>query len=253
MSSGGTFPVSVTVHGSLVYVVNAENGGSVQGYFVAFGRLIPLPGSARALGLNPKATPQFVNTPGQILFSPDGSQLIVTTKANGSDIDVFGVGFFGYLSATPVVNSEPSAVPFGVTSDPAGHLVVAEAATNAAMATFRLNWNGTVTQLDTVPTAQMATCWIAPARGFLYASNAGSASVSGFSSTFDGQLNLLGQTTTDGGSVDAAASTGGQYLYVQTGGSGIVDGFSVNASGSLTKIGSVAVAGAVGGEGIVAF
>jgi hypothetical protein len=34
LSSGGTFPVSVAVHGDLVYVLNALNGGSVQGYRV---------------------------------------------------------------------------------------------------------------------------------------------------------------------------------------------------------------------------
>ena len=39
--------------------------------------------------LDPTATPEFTNTPGQVAFSPDGSQLIVTTKANGSAIDVF--------------------------------------------------------------------------------------------------------------------------------------------------------------------
>ena len=55
VSSGGTFPVSVTVHDNLVYVLNAENGGSVQGYFSLFGRLFPIPGSGRALGLNPSA------------------------------------------------------------------------------------------------------------------------------------------------------------------------------------------------------
>ena len=63
----------------------------------------------------------------------------------------------------------------------------------------------------------------------------------------------LGQTATDPGTVDASASIDGQYLYVQTGGNGIVDEFHVNANGSLTAIGSVTVAGAVGGEGIVAF
>ena len=37
------------------------------------------------------------------------------------------------------------------------------------------------------------------------------------------------------------------------GGSGIVDEFQVNPNGSLTEIGSVTVAGAAGGEVIVAF
>ena len=53
-------------------------------------------------------------------FTPDGSQLIVTTKASTNAIDVFHVGFFGELSPTPVVNVEPGALPFAVTFDPAG-------------------------------------------------------------------------------------------------------------------------------------
>ena len=252
VSSGGAFPVSVAVHGDLVYVLNAENGGSVQGYVNFFGHLFALPGSNRPLGLDPTAAPQFVNTPGQVAFSPNGAQLIVTTKANGNDIDVFGVGRFGLLSATPVVNSEPGAVPFAIDFDGSGHLVIAEAGTDA-LATFTLNQGGTVTPIAAVGTGQSATCWVAQAQGFFYASNAGSGSISQYSDSPSGQLNLAAQTATDPGTVDAAASADGQYLYVQTGGSGVVDEFHVAANGSLAEIGSVTVAGAVGGEGIVAF
>ena len=252
VSSGGTFPVSVAVHGNLVYVLNAENGGSVQGYVALFGHLFPLPGSNRPLGLNPSASPQFTNTPGQVAFSPDGSQLIVTTKANGNDIDVFHVGRFGLLSPAPVVNSEPGTVPFAISFDRAGHLVIAEAGTNA-LATFTLHRDGTVALIDAVGSGQAATCWVAPARGFFYASNAGSATVSGYQPAGHGQLTLVGQTATDPGTVDASASAHGRFLYVQTGGNGIVDEYQVNTNGTLTEIGSVTVAGAVGGEGIVAF
>jgi len=66
------------------------------------------------------------------------------------------------------------------------------------------------------------------------------------------QLSVLGQTSTDPGTVDAAVSPHGRYLYVQTGGAGIVDEFAVGAGGALSPIGSVTVAGAVGGEGIAA-
>jgi Lactonase, 7-bladed beta-propeller len=252
LGSGGTFPVSVTVHGDVVYVLNAENGGNVQGFFVLLDRLIPLPGSNRALGLNPAATPQFTNTPGQVAFTPDGSELIVTTKANGSAVDVFGVGPFGLLSAGPVVNPEPGAVPFAISFDRAGHLVIAEAGTNA-LATFRINPDRTITQLAAGPTGQAATCWVAPVDGLFYASNAGSGSVTGFRSGGGGQLALLGNTTTDPGTVDASASSDGRFLYVQTGAAGIVDEFHINGDGSLTGIGSVTVPGAVGGEGITAF
>ena len=53
---GGAFPVSVAVHGNLVYVLNALNGGSVQGYRVLGSFLVRIPGSHRALGLDPIAT-----------------------------------------------------------------------------------------------------------------------------------------------------------------------------------------------------
>ncbi len=74
--------------------------------------------------------------------------------------------------------------------------------------------------------------------------------MSGFTSSAGGQLSLIGNTTTDPGTVDAASAAG--FLYVQTGGNGIVDEFAIGTGGSLTKIGSVTVPGAVGGEGIVA-
>ncbi len=252
LGSGGSFPVSVAVHGDLVYVLNALGGGRLQGYRVFGGFLAPIPGSGRALGLDPTASPQFTNTPGQAAFTPDGSQLIVTTKANGNDIDVFGVRSGGRLSASPVVNSEPGTVPFAVSFDFHGHLVIAESGTNA-LATFALAADGTVSLIDQVPTGASATCWVASAGPFLFASNAGSASESGYVSSSGGQLSLLGAATTDPGTVDASAAAGGRFLYVQTGGNGIVDEFAVGAGASLTEIGAVTVPGAAGGEGIVAF
>jgi hypothetical protein len=252
LGSGGSFPVSVAVRGDVVYVLNALGGGRLEGYRVLGGFLIPIPGSGRALGLDPTASPQYTNTPGQVAFTPDGSQLVVTTKDNGNDIDVFGVGSGGQLSAAPTVNSEPGTVPFAISFDVYGHLVIAEAGTNA-LATFALAAGGTVSLIDEVPTGASATCWVAPAGPFLFASNAGSASESGYLSSFGGQLTLLGAAATDPGTVDASAAAGGRFLYVQTGGNGIVDEFAVGAGASLTEIGTVTVPGAVGGEGIVAF
>ena len=102
VSSGGVFPVSVTVHDGLVYVLNALGGGSVQGYFSFFGHLFPIPGLHRALGLTiPSDSNQFTHTPGQVAFSPDGSQLIVATKLNLSAIDVFALGPLGTCRPPP--------------------------------------------------------------------------------------------------------------------------------------------------------
>ena len=250
ISSGGRFPVSVAVHGSLVYVLNALDGGSVRGYRVFAGRLFPIHGSTRRLHLDPAASPQFVNTPGQVAFSPDGSQLIVTTKANGNNVDVFGVRPGGTLTTSPVVNSEPGTVPFAFTFDPAGDLAVTEAGPSA-LATFALHSDGTIAQIDAVDTGQLAACWVTPIGAGLFTSNTGSANVSRFTSDAQGQLTLLGQTATDPGTVDSSATPDGRYLYVQTGGNGIVDEFSV-AGGTLTQIGSIPVPGAAGGEGIAA-
>ncbi len=70
INSGGSFPVSITVHGDLVYVLNALNGGAIAGYRLFGGFLSPIHGSTRTLGLDPTATPQFVTTPGDIAFTP---------------------------------------------------------------------------------------------------------------------------------------------------------------------------------------
>jgi hypothetical protein len=251
IGSGGAFPVSVTAHGPFVYVLNARSGGSVQGFVRVGDFLVRIPSWNRALGLNAAQTPEFTSTPGQVAFTPDGSKLVVTTKGNGSAIDVFGVNRIGALSAAPVVNAEPGAVPFAVTFDSGGNLVVAEAGTNA-VATFGIHADGTLAPIAQTGTGQAATCWIAGAGTSFFASNAGSGSLSGYRDTGTGALTTLGNTATDAGTVDAAVSGDGGFLYVQAGKAGIVDAFRIGADGSLTAVGSVVVPGAIGAEGIAA-
>jgi 6-phosphogluconolactonase (cycloisomerase 2 family) len=249
LPAGGDFPVSVTVHGEHAYVLDAFGGGSLSGYRIDGGRLAPIPGSYRALHLKTTAKSQFTATPGQVAFTPDGSQLLVTTKASTNDVDVFAVGPDGRLSASPKVNSLPGDVPFAVAFDQAGHVVLAEAGPNA-VATFTLSGNGALTQRAVADTKQTATCWVVQAGGYFYASNAGSGSVSGYSVGWSGGLSALGNTTTDAGTVDAAAA--GQFLYVRTGAAGHIDEFAVGANGALSPVGSVTVPGGAGGEGIAA-
>ena len=252
VGSGGTYPVSIAVRGNLVYVLNGLDGGSIQGFVSLGGRLLPVKAWNRQLGLDPAATPQFTNTPGDIGFTGDGSQLVVTTKANGDDIDVFHIGWTGAPSASPTVNAEPGAVPFAFVTQGSNRIALAEAGANA-VATFTVNPNGTVTQSASAATGQAATCWIASAGdGLLYASNAGSGSLSGYQEGPSGSLKALGNTATDAGTVDAAGTPDGRFLYAQTGANGIVDEYAVGHGGGLTEIGSVTVPGAVGGEGIVA-
>jgi 6-phosphogluconolactonase (cycloisomerase 2 family) len=249
--SGGTFPVSITVHDDLVYVLNALDGGSVAGFHVRSQLLDPIAGSQRSLGLDPNATPQFTGTPGQVGFSPMGGQLVVTTKAGGQSVDTFQVGPHGLLSASPVVNSLPGTVPFAFDFVRNGTFALTEAGTNT-VASFALDHDGTLAPLSSVPTGQMATCWIAGGPAHLYASNAGSGSLTEIDAGHDGTLTFVGNTATDHGTVDATVTPDGGFLYVQTGAAGIVDGFRVNTSGGLALVGSTTVANSVGAEGIVA-
>jgi hypothetical protein len=247
--SGGSIPVGVAVRGDEIYVLNAGGGGQVQGYYAD--SLRPIPGSAHPLGLNPSATPQFLNTPGQIGFTPGGRQLVVTTKANGSSIDVFSISASGALS-DPTVNPSATPVPFGFTFDRQGHLVVTEAGTSA-LTTYSLHGNGTVSELGSVTDGLAALCWVANADNrFFYGSNAGSGVLSTYTIGVTGQPSLVATTATDAGPIDLAASTDGDSLYVETGGSDLIDTFAVSPTGKLTPTGAVApeLSGHTGLEGI---
>ncbi|MYS19273.1 6-phosphogluconolactonase, cycloisomerase 2 family [Streptomyces sp. DvalAA-14] len=252
ITSGGTFPVSVTVHKDAVYVLNARDGGSIQGYRITGNeRLQRIADRNRKLHLDTTTAPEFTHTPAQVSFTPDGSQLVVTTKLGGSSIEVFGLNASGAPSGRHTVTTEAGRQPFGFTFDAQGRLVVTDGVNNAVL-TFRLRRDGRLVQLDDAPTGQMATCWVVRAGQYFYASNAGSNTLSGFRQTRRATLVPLGNTPTGTGTVDAAVTPDAHFLYVQTGGVGAVDAFRIGANGSLTPVGTVTVPNAVGGEGIVA-
>ena len=248
VKSGGTFPVSVAVHGNAVYVANAQNGGSIQGYAVLGRFLVPIRAWNRSLGLDPTLT-NFTQTPGQVAFSPDGSKLLVTTKANTNSIDVFRVGPFGGLVGSVVHNVRAGSVPFALDFAPNGSVLVTDAGP-AAVTTLKLNDDGTLTSLSTVPTGQRGTCWVIRDGNHLFTTNPGGPSVSTLTLNGTAAPTVTSTTTTDAGTVDPAISHDGRFLYVETGAAGIIDEFLVNADGSLTLIGTVTLADGAGAEGL---
>ncbi|MFL6052676.1 MAG: lactonase family protein [Actinoallomurus sp.] len=245
ISTGGSFPNSIAVRGGLVYVLNGLKGGSIQGFKRVGDSLVRIPDWKRDLDLSEDG-----GTPGQVGFTPDGSKLVVTTRGNGNSVDVFSVGLLG-PAAEPVVYTKAGSSPFGFTFDAWGHLVLTESGPND-VATFTVTGDGSLNRLDEVATGQRGTCWVVRNGNDIYASNAGSANLSHYQVGGTGSLTPLGETATDAGTVDAAASSDGRDLYVRTGANGIVGEFRMSDGGSLTRIGSVTVPGAVGGEGIVA-
>jgi hypothetical protein len=249
LSTGGAFPVSVTSHGNAVYVLNARDGGSVQGYLRLGSRLVRVASWHRRLNL-PVTTDknEFTHTPGQVAFTPDGRHLVVTTKASTNAIEVFGVDPLAGPSAQPTTTVVDGAVPFAVDFDSAGRLVVAEAGPNA-VATFTLGRGGKLTAVDSVATGQAATCWIAGADGVFYASNAGSGSVTAVRDSH-GRLTSGGNTATAAGSVDAATSAAGDRLYVRGGATGTLVAFTIGRGGTLQPVASVTVPDSAGAEGL---
>ena len=252
IGSGGTFPVSITTHGNQVYVLNARDGGTIQGYLRRGDHLESVPSWHRALGLDPTATPEFTHTPGQVAFTPNGRHLIVTTKAASNSILVYAIDQGNDLAASPVVRGETGTVPFAVAFDARSHLQVADAGTNA-VSTYDVARDGALTPLGSTPTGQRATCWIASSGDLLAASNAGSATVSTLLATAAGAPTLVTATAAGPGTVDASFTPDGRYLYVQGGGTGRIDAFGVNSDATLTALGAVPVPNAAGGEGIVAW
>jgi 6-phosphogluconolactonase (cycloisomerase 2 family) len=240
-SSGGSFPASIAVHGDLVYVMNSGDAGALQGYRLAGDRLHAIHGSSRSLGLANVTPPNFLTSPGQVGFSPDGSRLIVTTKVSGSLIDVWGVRHNGRLSDDPVMNASTSPVPFAFTFDRHGRLITVEAAMGQ-LSTYSLNPDNTLAGIGTTASnGQAALCWIAFARGFYYGTNTGSNTISSFRVAHDGTPTLVAAVaaTTDPGPTDMAVSADQRYLYVQGGAAGSVDVFRVGWDGSLTQIDTV--------------
>ena len=256
ISSAGQFPVSVTVHGDLLYVLDAGGDGSVSGFRIVGGKLWPLADSTRSLELDNTDPPLFISAPAQVGFDGTGDHLVVTTK-NHNQIDVFSVRSGGTLSAGPVVSPSANPVPFAFRFDGRGHLLVTEAGTGT-VTSYRIKADGTLATLSTsAANGQAALCWITTARGYYFGANAGSATLSSYRADAGGHVVLAAAvaTTTSGGPIDMAASAGGRFLYVQNAAAGTVQGFRVGSDGTLTLVSTVTGLPAFSGhgmEGIVA-
>jgi 6-phosphogluconolactonase (cycloisomerase 2 family) len=251
IASGGAFPTSIAVRGDLLYALDAGGDGAVSGFRIAGGRLHAINGSTRSLGLGNDNPPFFLDSPGQVGLTPDGHDLVVTTKSHGT-IDVFPVRPNGRL-ADGVHNASPDPVPFAFDFDASGRLVVSSAGTSA-VTTYEVAPSGALERISgPVPDTQQAGCWIVGVPGgFFYIGNTASASLSTFQ-VVNGIVSLqVAATPTAGGPIDLAMSSNGAFLYSETGGAGTIDEFSVGANGTLTPIGQITGLAAHVIEGIAA-
>ena len=231
--SGGTRPISLTVRGHLVYVLNAGGSGNISGFTIDVnGALTPLAGSTRPLS-GPAVGPA------QVSFSPDGGLLVVTEK-NTNLIDIYTVGDDG-VATGPTSVASAGITPFGFAFGPAGGLFVSEAAGTAS--SYDVSEHGRLTVVSgAVPTHQGAPCWLVVTTDgrFAYTANARSGSISGFIIGASGSLSLRdpsGQTATVGaGNTDLALTA--RYLY-QLNGGGTITALQVQEDGGLAILGVV--------------
>jgi 6-phosphogluconolactonase len=239
--TGGAEPTSVAQHGNLVYVLDAAGSSSVAGFAFFGGHLAPIPDSQRYLSANGA-------NPGSVSFSADGKFLLATEKANNK-VDVFGVLPNGTLT-TITVNASAGPGAFAANGAPNGTVVVSETGsggTTAALSSYRIQANGDLTTISaSVPTLGAANCWnaITPDGRFVYVSNAGSSTISGFAIDSSGVLTplpgtVVGTNPAGSGNLDVAISADGKFLYSLNSAGGSIGAFAINADGSLTNLGTV--------------
>lgn len=236
--SGGIQPVSLALHGRIVYVLNAQSD-AISGFrLTRHGQLVPIPGSTRALSASGTG-------PAQISFSPDGGTLVVTEK-NTNNIVTFTVDDDG-LDGQANVQASNGQTPFGFAFGKRDHLLVSEAFGGApdasALSSYNVDDDSVLTTIAaSVGTTETAACWVAvtPDGRFAYVTNTGSASVSGYAVDFDGTLQLLdtdGRTGVSGdGPIDLAITDNGRLLFTLNSVSNTISAFRINSDGSLTLL-----------------
>jgi len=233
----------LTVHGNLLYVLNAGPPANITGFRMGHHGLSMIDGSTRPLsGANVG--------PAQVQFSPNGRLLVVTEKMTNK-IDTYTVGHDG-MATGPMTQDSAGIEPFGFAFDGRGRLIVSEAfggTPNAsATSSYHASQDGTIGVISaSVPTHQTAACWVVVTDSgrYAYTTNTGSGTLSGYRIDHDGSLSLLnadgvtGSTGAGSMPIDQDFSAGSRFLYVLTEGSHHVVGFRVNHDGSLTNVDSV--------------
>ena len=236
-NSHGIAPISITINDNIVYVLNSGSvtvPPSIAGFSLSkTGLLTFIAGSVQPLSGAANTSPE------QIGFNPRGNVLVATEKAAGM-IDTYTVGFNGVASA-PITTKSNSEGPYGFAFSSNGILVLSEAAANT-LSSYVVNYDGSLRTLSgSMPTFGNAPCWVAiPDNGkTVYTTNAHGGTISGFTISNTGTLNLFSSiaASTSIPALDLAFSAGSKFMYVLNGNN--ISGFQVYFDGSLSKVGTV--------------
>ncbi len=198
----GTTPVSVTVHGNFLYVLN-RGSDNIHGFRIDGDcKFTHIEGSTQPLSATAVDAPQ-------ISFSPNGDFVIVTEKATNI-IGTFRIKNNGSASSgnfTPSVGP----TPFGFDFSRGRFMIVSNAAGGAAGASsatsYTIGNNGIPDDVNgAVPNFEAAPCWFAVAKygRFAYTTNTATNNISSYYIAPWGGLYLVQKeaATTDNGPVD---------------------------------------------------
>src|SRR5580692_4371080 len=242
VSSSGSEPNAIAQHGSLVYVLNTGGSSNVVGFRLEGDHLTQIDHSLAFLSTNTAGS-------ASIAISPDGQFVAVTERLTNS-IDVFKVLGDGTLSPI-VVNPSIGPGAFSVSFAPDGVAIVSETGSanvpnGSAVSSYSVAGDGTLEPISSrVPTLGAANCWnaITPDGRFVYVSNAGSSTISGFAIGANGSLSALPGTVVAANpagatNLDITVTADGKFLYTMNSHNGTIGIFAIQKDGTLKNGGS---------------
>jgi 6-phosphogluconolactonase len=239
ISSGGTGPNSLTIHGDLVYVLNAQGTPNITGFRIAAnGSLSALPGAAAPLSGG--------NSGGaEVSFNPAGTLLVVSERGT-SYLDTYNLD--QGIPSAPLIQPSNGPGPYGFAFDNHGYLIVSEVV-NSSVSSYTVSPAGVLSVITgSLIDFGKAACWIVNtnnshfASQYSYTTNTPSGTISGFKIGSGGSLTLLdsngitAQLPVKSEPLDMTVDMTSNYLYVLEEKLGVVTGFKINSDGSLTLL-----------------
>ncbi len=242
--SGGTRPLSVTVFGTLVYVLNEGDGTSsdpelrydnISGFrFTGGGVLVPIPDSTRIID------DTQLTAPAQVGFNKSGTVLLITEKATDT-LTTFVMQADNTPADTPLKRSSAVPTPFGFTFGDRDYVFITEANGGGAgvTASYRVDReSGEVSDLVDLIDQGDATCWtvISNDQTIGYSTNTGSGSISIYRINFNGTLesfNNRDEIRTGIGVRDAVLTQDNQHLFTLNNGDEEIRAFNVLTNGAI--------------------
>lgn len=253
--TGGFRPISVTVFGTLVYVLSEGDGTSaepslrydtINGFrFTAGGLLEAIPNSTRIID------DTQLTAPAQIGFNKSGTVLLITEKAT-DQLTTYVVEPDGTPAADPLKRTSAVPTPFGFSFGDRDFVFITEANGGGpgVTASYRIDREtGAVSAVVDFIDQGNATCWtvLSSDQTIGYATNTGDGTVSLYRVNFNGTMDYFfpggSDTPIDTGSAvrDAILTQNNQFLVTLNNGDGEVRGFWVNRAGAIAPRGTATV------------